>query len=319
MHSSKSASLTSPGSPGSPKGGATVSPVQAWMMAIRIPTLPAAVVPVVVASAAAWGRGSFHTGVFVAALLGSLLIQIGTNFANDLYDFRKGADTEERLGPVRATAAGLLSERDMARGTVVVFGLATLIGLYLVYVGGWVVFAIGIASIAAGVLYTAGPFPLGYHGLGDVFTFVFFGLVAVVTTYYLHTGVVDSLAWLASLPVGFLVTAILVVNNLRDMDTDRAAGKRTLAVRIGRRATKIQYTLLVAGAYVMPLLMARAGMMGGPFWLPFLSLPLGIRLIRFIWTAQGAELNLGLKDTGRLHLLFGILFSIALLWAGDGR
>lgn len=319
MHSSKSASLTSPGSPGSPKGGAAVTPLQAWIMASRIPTLPAAVVPVLVASAAAWGRGSFHGGVFVAAMLGALLIQIGTNFANDLYDFRKGADTEERLGPVRATAAGLLSERDMARGTVVVFGLATLIGLYLVAVGGWVILAIGLASIAAGVLYTAGPFPLGYHGLGDVFTFVFFGLVAVVTTYYLHTGAVDPVAWMASLPVGFLVTAILVVNNLRDIDTDRAAGKRTLAVRIGRQGTKIQYTLLVAGAYVIPILMGRAGMVGGPYWLPLLSLPMGIRLIHYIWTAQGAALNLGLKNTGRLHLLFGLLFSIALLWAGDGR
>jgi len=284
------------------------------VLAARIPTLPAAVVPVLVGSAAAVGQGHFRLGVFVAALISSLLIQIGTNYANDLFDFKKGADTEARLGPVRATQAGLLTEAQMARGTWVTFGLALIVGLYLVAVGGWPILVVGLASIAAGVLYTAGPWPLGYHGLGDVFTFVFFGLVAVMGTYYLHTGTLNALALAASLPVGLLVTAILIVNNLRDIDTDRAAGKRTLAVRIGARATRVQYTLFLVAAYAIPVLMGVTGAAGNMFWLPLLSLPVAVRLLRIVWTARGAQFNAGLKGTGQLHLLFGILFSLALLW-----
>lgn len=287
------------------------------MMAARLPTLPAAIVPVLVGSAsAASAAGAFHLGAFVAALVASLLIQIGTNLANDLYDFKRGADTEARTGPVRVTHAGLLTPAQVARGTVVCFGLAFLVGLYLVFRGGWPVLVIGLASIAAGVMYTAGPWPLAYIGLGDVFTFLFFGVIAVVGTHYVHALSVDPLAFVASLPVGFLVTAILVVNNLRDIPTDAAAGKRTMAVRLGDRGTRWEYALLVAGAYVVPLVLWAAGLRGPFILLPALSLLVSVPLLRTVLGgATGFSLNPVLKGTGRLHLLFGLLLAAGLLWS----
>ncbi|OUM97710.1 MAG: 1,4-dihydroxy-2-naphthoate polyprenyltransferase [Firmicutes bacterium ZCTH02-B6] len=289
--------------------------MQVWILAARVPTLPAAVVPVLVGSATAWkAAGVFHPGAFLAALVASLLIQIGTNLANDLFDFKRGADTEARTGPVRVTHAGLLTPTQVARGTAVCFGLAFLVGLYLVYRGGWPVLAVGVASIAAGMLYTAGPWPLAYHGLGDVFAFLFFGVVAVVGTHYVHALSLAPLAWAASLPVGFLVTAILVVNNLRDIPTDRAAGKRTLAVRLGDRGTRVQYAALVAGAYAVPLGLSLAGARGPWVLLPFLSLAVSLPLVKTVLGgATGAALNPVLKGTGRLHLVFGLLFAVGLL------
>src|SRR5690606_18110022 len=289
-------------------------PVRVWILAARVPTLPAAVVPVLVGSATAWkAAGAFHLGAFLAALAASLLIQIGTNLANDLFDFKRGADNEARTGPVRVTHAGLLTPAQVARGTAVCFGLAFLIGLYLVYRGGWPILAVGLASIASGILYTAGPWPLAYHGLGDVFAFLFFGVVAVVGTHYVHALSVDPLALAASLPVGFLVTAILVVNNLRDIPTDRAAGKRTLAVRLGDRGTRVQYAALVAGAYAVPLGLLLAGAQGPWVLLPFLSLLVSLPLVKTVLGgAAGAALNPVLKGTGRLHLVFGLLFAVGL-------
>lgn len=279
-------------------------------MASRVNTLPAAVVPVLVGSAAAAADGRFRPAVFVAALLASLLIQIGTNFANDLFDFKKGADTKERIGPTRVTQAGLLTPQDVQRGMVVTYGLAFLIGLYLVYVGGWPILLLGLASIAAGILYTGGPWPYGYHGLGDVFVFVFFGLVAVMGTYYLHADAVTLNAFLASIPVGCLATAILVVNNLRDIETDRAAGKRTLAVRIGEQATRVQYVVLVAVPFVIPVLLWRLGALSSFFWLTWLALPVAVGLWRTVLArTRGPALNRVLKQTGMLHLLYGILFA----------
>lgn len=287
--------------------------VQTWVLAARIPTLPAAVVPVLVGTAAAWADGEFRALPFVAALVAALLIQIGTNLANDYFDFHKGADTADRLGPVRITQSGLAPAETVRTATALTFGLAALIGIYLTAVGGWPILIIGVLSIAAGVLYTGGPWPLAYHGLGDVTVFVFFGLVAVVGTTYLHTGTVGVPALIAALPVAMLVTAILVVNNLRDITTDRAAGKRTLAVRLGARATRAEYLLLVVAAYLVPL--AAWLLLGWPrgFWLPWLTLPLGVHLTRVVFSQEGRPLNAALAGTGRLHLAFGVLWAVGIV------
>lgn len=292
-----------------------LSPVKVWLLAARPATLPAAVVPVLVGSAAAAAAGSFRPWVMVAALVASLLIQIGTNLANDYFDFQKGADTEARLGPTRVTQSGLLTPAQVVRGMVVTFALAVLAGLYLIAVGGWPILLVGVLSILAGIAYTGGPYPLGYHGLGDLFVFVFFGVVAVTGTYYVHTSTLDWTAAVASVPVGLLANAILVVNNLRDVETDAAAGKRTLAVRLGVPATRAHYALCLGGAYLVPVLLRLGDGMGAGFWLPWITLPLGIALLRTVFGgAAGRQLNPVLKRTGQLHLLFGLLFAAGFLW-----
>lgn len=282
-------------------------------MAIRVPTLPAAVVPVLVGSATALADGFFRPLAFVAALLASLLIQIGTNLANDYFDHAKGADTEERLGPVRVTQSGLIPPATVRNAMILCFALAALCGVYLIYVGGWPILLIGVLSIAAGVLYTGGPFPLGYNGLGDVFTFVFFGVVAVMGTDYLHTGQFRGVAFLASLPVAMLVTAIIVVNNLRDAPTDRKAGKRTLAVIFGERFARTEYALLVIGAFlILPVVWMWGG--ASPFsMLAWLSAPLAMPLLDTVGKAHGKTLNAALRGTARLHMLFGALLALGLL------
>ncbi len=290
------------------------SAARAWLVASRPATLPAAVVPVLVGTAAAVQDDFFRLGPFLAALAASLLIQIGTNFANDYFDYQKGADTAERLGPIRLLQAGIASPQQVLRATPLAFGAAVLFGLYLVWVGGWPILIIGVLSILSGLAYTGGPYPLGYNGLGDVFVFVFFGLVAVCGTYYLHAGTVSLLAWWASVPVGMLVTAILLVNNVRDIETDRAAGKRTLAVRIGQRATRIQYGLFLIVAYLVPLGLYAAGLVSSWFWLPWLTMPLAYKAARGVVNhSDGPTLNRMLKATGQLHLLFGILFAASLI------
>ncbi len=285
-----------------------------WVMAARPATLPAAVVPVLVGTTMSIAGRHLHPLVFLATLVGSLLIQIGTNFANDYFDFQKGADTGERLGPTRVTQSGIFTPYQVMMATLVAFGLAMIDGLYLVSVGGLPIVLVGLFAIACGVAYTGGPFPLGYHGLGDLFCFIFFGLVAVDGTYYLQTGSMSAAALIAAVPVGLLCTNILVVNNLRDIDTDRAAGKRTLAVRIGRAATRRQYTLFLLIAYTLPLTLQ----MGGAssiflFWLPYLTAPRAVRLAWFVEHNQGRVLNMALRDTAQLHLQYGILFAASLL------
>ncbi|MBX6343216.1 MAG: 1,4-dihydroxy-2-naphthoate polyprenyltransferase, partial [Thermomicrobiaceae bacterium] len=251
---------------------------------------------------------------FAAALVAALLIQIGTNFANDYFDFHKGADTEQRLGPTRVTQSGLITAAEVKRATYLTFGLALLVGVYLVAVGGWPILVIGLASIACGVAYTGGPWPLGYHGLGDLFVFVFFGLVAVAGSAYLQTGQLTWLALLAAVPVGLLVDNILVVNNLRDLATDRAAGKRTLATRIGERATRAQYALFVAVAFAVPVALALAGAAPWTVLLTWLSLPLAATLVRAVLGGtSGRALNPVLKRTGQLELLFGLLLALGLV------
>jgi 1,4-dihydroxy-2-naphthoate octaprenyltransferase len=288
--------------------------LRGWYLAARPATLPAAVVPVLVGTALAISARQFHLIVFLATLVCSLLIQIGTNFANDYYDFRKGADTAERLGPTRVTQSGIFTPRQVLLATGYTFALALLLGAYLVAVGGAPILAVGILSILCGIGYTGGPFPLGYHGLGDLFVFVFFGLIAVAGTFYLQTGTVTLHVLLASVPVGLLCANILVVNNLRDIDTDRAAGKRTLAARIGREATRQQYMLFQLISYTIPFTLWQIGASWDyTFWLPLLTLPRAVRLSLYLVANQDRALNKALKGTAELHLRFGALFALSLL------
>lgn len=281
--------------------------------AARPRTLAAAVSPVLVGSAVAASRGSFRPDIFVAALAASLLIQIGANYANDVSDHLRGADTPDRLGPPRATALGLVSPRAMTVAAALAFALAAVCGLYLVGVGGLPVLAVGLASIAAAILYTGGPWPLGYHALGDPVCFVFFGLVPVATLDYLYSGTVSPAAWWAAVPVACLVTAILVVNNLRDLEQDRAAGKRTLAVLLGRLGTRVWYSVLLAVAYLTPVLAWALEVFPLGVFLVALTAPLAQKLGDTVSHQTGRALNSALAGTSRLHLLFGALLALGLL------
>lgn len=287
--------------------------MQAWLLAVRPKTLPAAVTPVVVGTAVAIGAGSFHLLAATAAIAVALLLQIAANLANDVFDFRRGADTEERLGPVRVTQSGLISARHVFIGTGLTLALAMSIGLYLVARGGWPILVAGLAAILSALAYTGGPRPIGYHGLGEVFVFIFFGLIAVVGSYYVQAGDLAGLSLGAAVPVGCLATAILVVNNLRDIDTDRAAGKRTVAVRIGRERTVLEYALLLLLAYLTPPVLWLLGLAGPWVILPLLTLPLAVRQARAVSTVTGRALNPLLGGTARLQLLFGLLFAAGII------
>jgi 1,4-dihydroxy-2-naphthoate polyprenyltransferase len=279
-----------------------------WVAAARLRTLPAAVVPVVVGTACAEASGGVAIGPALAALGGALAIQIGTNFANDVFDAERGADGPERIGPLRAVSAGLITAAAMKRAMIAAFSVATLLGVYLVNAAGWPVVAIGVVSIISGIAYTGGPWPLGYHGLGDVFVMAFFGFVAVCGTAFVQLGRVPPLAFAAAIPVGALATAILVVNNIRDRDTDERAGKRTLAVRFGRRGGLVEYAALVALAYAIPLGLAAAGRLYVA--LPVLSVPIAVaRISDLIAAADGPAYNRCLAATAKLLLLHGGLFA----------
>ena len=283
-----------------------------WLLAARPKTLPAAIAPVLVGSAIAYHDGLFQTIPALLALVAALLIQIGTNLANDLFDYKKGADNESRLGPLRVTAAGLLTPKQVATGMGIVFGLAALAGIFLTIRGGWPILIIGVLSIAAGIGYTGGPYPLGYNGLGDVFVFIFFGLVAVMGTYYVQALSLSTSAFLGALAIGCLATAILVVNNLRDINTDREAGKKTLAVRIGSRATRAQYVFLVITPLLVATLIWYFGF--GPIWVlvVWILILRIIPLVRMVYRENGRPLNVALAGTGRLELEFAVLLSIGL-------
>jgi 1,4-dihydroxy-2-naphthoate polyprenyltransferase len=289
-----------------------------WVMAARPRTLPAAIAPVFVGTAAAveWAGSLPQVGAFVAALVGSIFIQVGTNLANDYSDAKRGADSTDRLGPVRVTSAGLVTPQRVLTATWVAFAIAVACGIYLATVAGIVIILIGAVSIAAGVLYTGGPRPYGYAGLGEVFVFLFFGLVAVNGSYYVQIEHLDALPLGLSISVGFLATAILVVNNVRDADTDRRAGKMTLAVRMGRANAVNLYRMLVLGAYaVLPIaLVAGEGSL-----LPLIgliSLPLAIRPLRVMTNrTDGPSLNGALAATGALLGAFSLLVSLGLLLA----
>ncbi len=285
-----------------------------WLMAARPRTLPAAVAPVLVGTALASTSGSIDWIAFVAAMLGALFIQVGTNLSNDYSDARRGADTEDRLGPVRVTAGGLVPPRQVLVATYVSFGLAVLCGIYLIAVAGPVLLLIGAASILAGVLYTGGPRPYGYEGLGEVFVFLFFGVVAVTGSYYVQR---ENLPWEAlvlAVPVGLLASAILVVNNVRDLDTDRRAGKRTLAVRLGRERTRRLYTGMLALAYLTAPLPWILGSLSAWLLLPLVTLPLAVKLVRTVsGHTDGPTLNDALAGTGRLEFVFCVLLAAGLL------
>jgi 1,4-dihydroxy-2-naphthoate octaprenyltransferase len=293
---------------------ASVSAHSAWWLAIRPATLTASAAPVLVGSGAAWAEGAFAIGPALAALIGAFLLQIGANFANDVFDFERGADNAERLGPQRATQQGWISAAQMKRAMWLAFAGATAVGLYLTWVAGWPVLALGVLSIAAAYLYTGGPKPYGYLGLGDLSVFLFFGPGAVAGTYYVQALEVSQLALLASLPIGALATAILVVNNLRDIETDARANKRTLAVRIGDRPTRTYYLVLLAVAYAVPVVIWWRGLADAWVLLPWLSLPLAVRLAARMRHDGGLALNGCLVRTARLEVVFGLLFALGLAW-----
>ncbi|HKJ82278.1 MAG TPA: 1,4-dihydroxy-2-naphthoate polyprenyltransferase [Ignavibacteriaceae bacterium] len=288
------------------------SKLQSWFLASRPKTLLASVVPVIVGSALAIGESKFILLYSVIALLCSTLIQTGTNYVNDLYDFLNGADNEDRKGPTRVLAAGYISVKEMKIGSVLIFLLAFLLGLYLVYVGGKIVLIIGVLSIIAGIAYTAGPFPLAYNGLGDIFVFLFFGIVGTAGTYYVQTQSFSLLSILASIPVGALITNILVVNNYRDIEEDRSANKHTLAVLLGKNFTRFQYIFLLLISFLTPLFLFVK--FGFSYWifLPYLTLPVAFNLVRMLFTLEGLELNKTLEISAKLSAIFGILFSIGL-------
>lgn len=282
------------------------------MLAIRPRTLPAAASGVIMGSALAWHDGFLRLDAAAACLLSALLLQIGSNLANDVFDFERGTDTPERSGPIRVTQAGLLTPAQIKRGLIIVFSLAALFGAYLAWRGGWVIILIGLAAILAALAYTAGPFPLGYHGLGDLFVFLFFGIAAVAGTYYVQAGFVSVAAWWMTIPPGLIITAILVVNNLRDLESDRKAGKRTLAVIIGAQATKIQYLLCILAAYLVIPVAAWWEIIPWSSLLAWFSLPLALRSARLLLTERGRPLNIALAGTGQTALLFSILFWLGL-------
>ncbi len=306
-----------------------MSPIRIWILAARPATLPAALSGVVVGLGAALGSGAtFRLDTALGCVAVALLLQVVANFANDLSDFRRGADTPDRQGPLRVAAAGLVTERQLEAAIAIAIGLAGVVGLWLAYVGGPVLILLGLLAVVAALAYTGGPWPYGYRGLGEVFVFVFFGLVAVVGTAYLQAGRLDPVFFAAAVPPGALITAILVVNNLRDIPTDRAAGKRTLAVIMGRGWTAREYLALLAAAYLVPLLLLVAWAPGvvpadaTPAWtaallLPLLTAVMALPLIRVVrGFIEPRELNPVLKGTARLAFAFSLLFALGLALAG---
>lgn len=299
-----------------PTDAAAPNVVRIWLLAARLRTLPVGLAPVLVGTALAGAQGTFHPLRFAAALLGALFIQVGANLSNDYSDARRGADAEDRLGPVRVTAGGLVPPRQVLIATWVTFGLAVGCGAYLIAVAGWELLLVGAASIVAGVLYTGGPRPYGYEGLGELFVFLFFGIVAVVGSYFVQ---VERLAWEAfalAVPVGLLAAAVLVVNNYRDIDTDRRAGKRTLAVRMGRARTRGFFAALVYGAFLLTPVTWLLGELSAWVLLPLLAVPLAAPLVRTVRNrTDGPSLNEALARTGMLELTFCILLSAGVLFS----
>lgn len=285
-----------------------------WLVAARPRTLPAAVAPVLVGTALAGTSGHFHAVSFLATLVGALFIQVGTNLSNDYSDARRGADTEDRLGPVRVTAGGLVPPRQVLRATWVSFAVAVLAGIYLVVVAGWQLLLVGAASILAGVLYTGGPRPYGYEGLGELFVFLFFGLVAVAGSYFVQAKHLPWQAFALAVPVGLIAAGILVVNNVRDLETDRRAGKRTLAVRLGRERMRTVFAAMVYGAFFLAPLTWIFGSLSAWLLLPWLALPLAAPVVRAVRNrVDGPALNEALAGAGRLQLVFCALLSVGVL------
>ena len=286
------------------------SKINSWILASRPKTLLAAVVPVMVGSALAISQGKFFLLYSLIALVCSTLIQVGTNFTND---FLKGSDTVKRKGPRRVLASRLISVKEMRLAIIIVFGLTFLLGLYLVYSVGILILWVGIFSIFAGIIYTAGPYPLAYNGLGDLFVFIFFGIVGTMGTYYLHTQEISSLAFIVSLPVGSLITNILIVNNFRDVEEDRNSNKKTLAVILGKEFTRWQYILLIIISYLTSFGLFFNFNFSLWIFLPVTTIPISVVLIKMLFTLKGEELNKTLELSAKFAGLFGLLLSVGLI------
>ena len=298
------------GAVGSRRAPAVSGTLRLWLVAARPRTLPAAVAPVLVGTALAASEGVFRPLVFVAAVVGSVFIQVGTNLSNDYSDARRGADTEDRLGPVRVTSGGLMPPRRVLVGTWVAFAIAAAAGGYLVAVSGWELLVVGAASILAGVLYTGGPRPYGYEGLGELFVFAFFGVVAVAGSYFAQTERLEWEAFALSVPVGLLAAAILIVNNVRDIDTDRRAGKRTLAVKLGRAGARRLFVAALAVAFLAPVATWLAGGLSAWILVSLAAAPLAAPLTRTVLTrVDGPSLNAALGRAGALLAMFSLLLA----------
>jgi 1,4-dihydroxy-2-naphthoate polyprenyltransferase len=289
----------------------SLSTIQVWILAIRPRTLPAAVAGVATGTALALQDGKFRPLPALAALLIALLLQAGSNLANDVFDFERGADSGPRLGPLRVAQSGLLQPRQVKRGMTLIFALAALLGLYLALVAGWVVIPIGAVAILAAIAYTGGPYPLGYHGLGELFVFLFFGVVSVAGTYFIQARGVSPAAWLMSPPIGSIIVGILVVNNLRDLESDKLAGKHTLAVRFGIRFSRSEYLACLIIAYLSIPVYCAFSILPWSAMLTWLSLPLAYFTARIVFTQTGKPLNQALGLTGQLALAFSLLFFLA--------
>ncbi len=285
---------------------------QSWILAARPKTLPAAVVPVLLGTAVAISDNKFQPLAAFIALICSVLIQVGTNFVNDLYDYLKGSDKKDRVGPARVLASGLISVIEMKVGIFLCFSVTFFLGLYLVYLGGMIILLIGILSIFFGYAYTAGPYPLSYNGLGDVFVFVFFGFVGTIGTYYVQALDVSWVAVLVSIPAGALITNILVVNNYRDIEEDRVNNKKTLAVLFGKRYSRFQYYSSLIISYAVPIIIYFNYKQSILILLPLITLPLALRLVKMMLTYKGNQLNETLALTAKFSALFAILLSIGI-------
>ena len=285
---------------------------RSWILAARPKTLPAAVVPVLLGTAVAISDNKFQPLAAFIALICSVLIQVGTNFVNDLYDYLKGSDKKDRVGPARVLASGLISVKEMKLGISLCFGVTFFLGLYLVYLGGMIILLIGILSIFFGYAYTAGPYPLSYNGLGDVFVFVFFGFVGTIGTYYVQALDVSWVAVLVSIPAGALITNILVVNNYRDIEEDRVNNKKTLAVLFGKRYSRFQYYSSLIISYAVPIIIYFNYKQSILILLPLITLPLALRLVKMMLTYKGNQLNETLALTAKFSALFAILLSIGI-------
>lgn len=292
------------------------NPISPWLLAIRPRTLPAAISPVILGTALAIGDGALRPWTVFLCFLGAIIIQIGTNLANDYYDFKKGSDTSERIGPVRVTQAGLIAPVTVRNAFIVAFAIAFLIAVELAKRGGWPILIIGILSIISGIFYTAGPKPLGYNGLGEIFVFIFFGPVAVAGTYFVQRHEINPAVILAGVAPGLLSAAILVVNNLRDIETDRIAGKRTISVRFGKEFSQILYYLLIAVSALMPLIIFTLIQERSQIFLASVIILFAAPTIRSIFCENGGPvLNKCLANTGLLLLLYCLLFSFGWLYA----
>lgn len=308
-------------------GEGDVSRTRAWLLAARPQTLPAAAAPVIVGAGLATHESVFELLPALMAFVGIALVQIGTNFANDYYDAIRGVDTEDREGFTRVTQAGIIPARQVKLAAFAMFALAICSGSYLVSIGGVPIIVFGLISVFCGWAYTGGPYPLGYHGLGDLLVFIFFGIVAVVGTYYIQVvsavepfvmtipdGTVTRQAFLASLPIAGLSTAMIVVNNVRDMETDAETGKRTLAVRLGYRGSRIEFTAMLSLAYITPIWFWLGEGFGASILLPLVSLPYAVMISRTVWSRiDGKALNPALEATGKLLALYAVLFAVGLV------